>query len=159
MRQNNAKTMCERWEMTRPLGRVTLIFIRIVKSIVAAVFVLGLFFPAVSPLHAEIVQVKYRGPVDLTPFACTNISRSSFIKSVCYDKRNEYMLISLSGTYYHYCEIDADTVSSLLDAPSMGRFYNASIKGRFDCRTHRVPSYGDGERHHETTNGDAVKAQ
>jgi KTSC domain len=42
---------------------------------------------------------------------------------------------------YHYCEIDAGTVSSLLGAESMGRFYNTSIKGRFDCRTHRVPAY------------------
>jgi KTSC domain len=53
---------------------------------------------------------------------------------MCYDRRNEYMLISLNGTFYHYCEIDAGTVSSLLSAPSMGRFYNASIKGQFDCR-------------------------
>jgi KTSC domain-containing protein len=60
---------------------------------------------------------------------------------VYYDRRNEYMLISLNGTFYHYCEIDAGTVSSLLDAPSRGRFYNASIKGQFDCRVHRVPSY------------------
>jgi hypothetical protein len=44
------------------------------------------------------------------------------------------MLISLNGTFYHYCGIDADTVSSLLNAPSMGRFYNASVKGYFDCR-------------------------
>jgi KTSC domain len=45
------------------------------------------------------------------------------------------------GTWYHYCEIDPGTVSSLLAAESMGRLYNASIKGNFDCRTHRVPAY------------------
>jgi len=43
------------------------------------------------------------------------------------------MLISLNGTLYHYCEIDAGTVSSLLNAPSMGKFYNTSIRGDFDC--------------------------
>jgi hypothetical protein len=85
--------------------------------------------------------VKYRGPVDLKQFTCDDVSRSSFIKRVCYDKSNEYMVISLNATYYHYCEINAGTVSSLLGAESMGRFYNASIKGRFDCRTHRVPAY------------------
>jgi hypothetical protein len=90
---------------------------------------------------AESVFVKYRGEVDLNSFECTNIARSSFIDRVCYDRRNEYMLISLNGTFYHYCEIDAGTVSSLLTAPSMGRFYNASIKGAFDCRIHPVPSY------------------
>jgi hypothetical protein len=90
---------------------------------------------------AEDVWVKYRGSVNLGPFDCTGVTRSSFIRRVCYDQSNEYMLISLNGTYYHYCEIDAATVSSLLRAESMGRFYNASIKGRFDCRTHRVPPY------------------
>jgi hypothetical protein len=47
----------------------------------------------------------------------------------------------LNGTWYHYCEIDQETVSGLLAADSMGRFYNASIKGQFDRRTHRVPDY------------------
>jgi hypothetical protein len=60
---------------------------------------------------------------------------------VCYDEKNAYMLINLSGTWYRYCEIDPGTVSRLLTAKSMGRFYNASIKGDFDCRTHRVPAY------------------
>jgi hypothetical protein len=46
------------------------------------------------------------------------------------------MLINLSGTWYQYCEIDPATVANLLDAESMGRFYNASIKGNFDYRTH-----------------------
>ena len=37
-------------------------------------------------------------------------------------------------------------MSSLLNALSMGRFYNSSIKGNFDCRTNRVPEYdNDGE--------------
>jgi KTSC domain-containing protein len=51
------------------------------------------------------------------------------------------MLINLNGTYYHYCLIDNGTVSSLLNAGSMGRFYNASIKGHFDCRVHQAPTY------------------
>jgi KTSC domain len=91
--------------------------------------------------QAESAYVKYRGEIDLKHFECTDITRSSFIRRVCYDPRQEYMLISLNGTFYHYCEIDAGTVSSLLEAPSMGRFYNASIKGSFDCRVHRVPQY------------------
>ncbi len=96
---------------------------------------------AAQAASSEMVDVKYRGPVSLTPFKCDTISRSSFIRRVCYDEKNTYMLINLSGTWYHYCEIDPATVASLLDAESMGRFYNASIKGNFDCRTHRVPAY------------------
>ena len=98
-------------------------------------------FAASSIACAESVYVKYRGEVDLRVFDCTDIARSSFIRRVCYDKRNDYMLISLNGTFYHYCEIDGETVSALMTAESMGRYYNASIKGRFDCRTHRVPEY------------------
>ena len=94
-----------------------------------------------SPLGAETVQVKYRGPVALGPFDCTDVTRSSFIHRVCFDKANSYMLINLAGTYYHYCEIDSGTVAALMSAESMGRFYNSAIKGRFDCRTHRVPTY------------------
>lgn len=94
--------------------------------------------------RAESVDVKYRGEVNLKFFDCTDIARSSFIRRICYDETNEYMLINLNGTYYHYCAIDAGTVSSLLSAPSMGRFYNSSIKGNFDCRTHRVPEYPQG---------------
>jgi KTSC domain-containing protein len=93
-----------------------------------------------STLRAESVDVKYRGRVDLKPFACTN-TESSFVKRVCYDRANAYMLISLNGTYYHYCEIDGGTVSALLSAESKGRYYNASVKGRFDCRVNRVPTY------------------
>jgi hypothetical protein len=90
---------------------------------------------------AESVSVKYRGEVDLKPFVCTDIMRSSFISRVCYDSGNDYMLISLNGIYYHYCEIDNVTVSALISAESMGRYYNASIRGQFDCRTHRIPKY------------------
>jgi hypothetical protein len=89
----------------------------------------------------EVVTVKYRGPVSLATFKCDAITSSSFIERVCYDKPNSYMLIDLGGTWYHYCEIDADTVSNLMAAPSMGHFFDTSIKGRFDCRTHRVPQY------------------
>jgi hypothetical protein len=106
---------------------------------VAAAMIASTMCAGTSLARAETVYVKYRGEVDLKPFACTDITRSTFINRVCYDRRNEYMLISLNGTFYHYCEIDTDTVSSLLNAPSMGKFYNAAIKGNFDCRVHRVP--------------------
>jgi hypothetical protein len=89
----------------------------------------------------ETVDVKYRGPVDLESFACKDTPQSSFVRRVCFDKANSYMLIQLQGTWYHYCEIDPGTVGSLLGAESVGRYFNASIKGRFDCRTNRVPNY------------------
>src|SRR5262245_27268113 len=109
-----------------------------------SVLILGSLFA--TPIRAEAVDVKYRGTVDLKPFACTDTPRSSFIQRVCYDKAQSYMLISLRGTYYHYCELPAATLDAFLAAPSMGQFYNQRIKGTgsdgpFDCRTHRVPTY------------------
>lgn len=93
----------------------------------------------------QTVDVKFRGPVDLKPFVCTD-TKSSFVNRVCYDKANTYMLILLKETWYHYCEIGEGTVKSLLDADSKGRFYKANIKGSgkdgpFDCRTHKIPTY------------------
>ena len=93
------------------------------------------------PVRAETVNVKYRAEVNLAPFDCTDVTRSSFVRRICYDRRNTYMLINLNGTYYHHCEIDGETVAALLHADSVGRFYNANVKGHFDCRTHRVPNY------------------
>ncbi|MCA1470321.1 KTSC domain-containing protein [Bradyrhizobium sp. IC3195] len=95
--------------------------------------------------HAETVEVKYRGPVDLKPFSC-HATKSSFVNRVCYDAANQYMVILLKDTYYHYCEIPKTTVDALLSADSHGRYYNANIKGSgkdgpYDCRTHKVPSY------------------
>jgi KTSC domain len=95
---------------------------------------------------AETVTVKYRGPVTLDTFQCANIDRSSLLQRVCYDAAQQYMVILLKGTYYHYCEIDQGTVDNLLSAPSMGKYFNANIKGSglddpFDCRSHRVPEY------------------
>jgi len=90
---------------------------------------------------AETADVKYRGPVDLSHLSCDAISRSSFINRVCYDQANAYMIVLLKETYYHYCDIDKATVDSFKAAESMGRFYNAYIKGHFDCRTGHVPAY------------------
>ena len=95
---------------------------------------------------AETVTVKYRGPVPLDSFECATIDRSSLVQRVCYDARQQYMVILLKGTYYHYCEIGPGDVDALLAAASMGKYFNANIKGSgsdgpFDCRTHRVPVY------------------
>jgi hypothetical protein len=51
------------------------------------------------------------------------------------------MIVQLNETYYHYCDIDKSTVDAFNAAESMGRFFNASIKGHFDCRAGHVPSY------------------
>jgi hypothetical protein len=111
-----------------------------------ALLVAGLCAVLSGSAAAESVYVKYRGPVPLDTFQCAAVDRSSLVKRVCYDAAQEYMIILLKGTYYHYCEIGQGTVDALLAADSMGRYFQANIKGNgsdgpFDCRTHRVPKY------------------
>jgi hypothetical protein len=89
----------------------------------------------------ETVYVKYRGQVDLSPFACEWVERSSLVRRLCYDAKEKYVVVNLTGTYYHYCEVPPAIVTAWRSAESMGRFYNASIKGHFDCRVLRLPSY------------------
>ena len=96
---------------------------------------------ACGAVQAETVNVKYRGPVDLAPFQCESVSKSSLVTRICYDRKEQYMVIGLQGTYYHYCQIDSGTVAGLRSADSMGRYFNARIKGNFDCRVNRVPTY------------------
>lgn len=71
---------------------------------------------------------------------------SGVVKRVCYNADHAYMVIRLKNTWYHYCEIDAGTVTALLSASSKGRFYNESLKdsctgGRFGCRDKVVPEF------------------
>jgi hypothetical protein len=49
------------------------------------------------------------------------------------------MIILLDDTYYDYWELDEDTYIDLMEAESMGRYFNKCIKSRggdgpFDCR-------------------------
>ena len=96
---------------------------------------------AAMPAQAEVVMVKYRGAVDLAPFSCEWVQRSSLVQRLCYDSRERYVIVNLTGTYYHYCEVPSSVVAEWRSAESMGRFYNQNIKGRFDCRVNRVPVY------------------
>ena len=70
------------------------------------------------PSSAETVFVKYRGDVDLKPFACTLTPRSSFIQRLCYDEKNSYVIVNLAGTYYHYCDVPKPLVNEWLKADS-----------------------------------------
>lgn len=107
-------------------------------------FILALLFTA--PWEAaEIVDVKDRGAVDLKPFNCQDITRSSVISRVCYDAESRRMLVQRHAVYHQYCDLPKDTIDAFLNAPSMGRYYRANIEGAdgsepYDCRPHKVPS-------------------
>ncbi|MEH2525958.1 MULTISPECIES: KTSC domain-containing protein [unclassified Bradyrhizobium] len=111
------------------------------------VFILALLFTAPWQ-EAETVDVRDRGPVNLKAFNCQDVTRSSIIARVCYDDANQYMLVQRNGIYDHYCELPEAARDALLNAPSMGQYFIANIKGAgrdgngpHDCRTRKVSSY------------------
>ena len=106
---------------------------------------LALLVALSSPLAiAETVMVKYHGPVVLDAFACTDVAERSDVTRVCYDAAEQYMVIRLKSTYYHYCTIDKATMQGLLAASPKREFFESRLRGSgsdgpFDCRTHPLP--------------------
>ncbi len=90
---------------------------------------------------AESVYVKYRGVVDLKSFNCTE-TQSSVVHRICYQEKNQYLIVLLGNVYYHYCRIAGPIVNEWLNAESKGKFYNERVKGNFDCRLGGVPETG-----------------
>lgn len=93
----------------------------------------ALLLVAADAALAERVYVKARGEVDLAPFRCEQVARSPNVKRICYDEPRQYVLVSLSGIWYHYCGVPATTVSAWKRASSKGRYYNDYVRGNFDC--------------------------
>lgn len=90
------------------------------------------------------VNIKYRTDrVDVNngSFQHFNTTRSSLVEDAWYDPGNNYMIIDLNGTNYHYCGMPVQVWNNFKEASSLGTYYNASIKGNYDCRINRVPSY------------------
>jgi hypothetical protein len=88
---------------------------------------------------AEHVFVKHRGMVSLEGFECRPVA-SSLVDSVCYDRRQAYLLIQLRGTFHHHCNVEPQTVSALVAGDSVGRFYNTAIRGLYDCGPGGMPA-------------------
>jgi hypothetical protein len=92
---------------------------------------------------AEIVDVEHRGVIDLAPFACQAITRSSMINRVCYDAGNRHMIVQSNAAYSQYCDVPEAAYYTFLNAPSMGQYYNVNFKdsesaGPYHCPTHRT---------------------
>jgi hypothetical protein len=93
-----------------------------------------------APIVSEMVETAERGLVDLRTFECRDITRSTVLQRVCYDPAQQDLVVAAGGAYDRYCGVTADTVERLLGAPSMGQFFNQSIKreaasARYACRT------------------------
>jgi hypothetical protein len=93
---------------------------------------------------AETIDVERRGDVDLKPFVCQDITRSSIVNRVCYDAADRVMIVQANTVYSQYCGVPAAVRDGFLNAASMGQYYNANIKGSraqapYQCHSDRAP--------------------
>ena len=93
--------------------------------------------------NSGYVNVKYRDDkVNVSTSKFESLDKSdSTVKGAWYDRSNEYLVIKLSGTYYHYCGMPSSAWSGFRSASSLYGYYQDDIKGQFDCRVNPVPSY------------------
>ncbi len=109
--------------------------------IISLLFTLVIFLGCTT---SNIVSVKYRDDkVDLSnqAFEYLNTLDSSFVEGAWYDDDNDYMIIKLDNTYYHYCGMPDEVWDNYKKTDSFGTEYNRYIKGNYDCRSGLVPSY------------------
>lgn len=82
--------------------------------------------------YSDSVYVKYGGQVNLDQFDCRN-TVSSFVHRICFKQNDNYLVVLLNDTYYHYCGISNELFNQWISSQSKGRFYNAAIKGKYHC--------------------------
>jgi hypothetical protein len=93
---------------------------------------------------AETVNIETVGAVDLAPFACQDVTRSTIVNRVCYDAASRHLIVQANAAWSQYCGVPEAVRDGFLNAPSMGQYYNATIKGsatagQYECRGHRMP--------------------
>ena len=110
---------------------------------VIAFIVIGLVVYVLSTSNSGYVTVKYRdSKVNISASNFEPLNRSdSTVGGSWYDSSEQYMVIKLGDTYYHYCGMPSELWSQLKSSSSLYTTYQADIKGNYDCRTHRVPDY------------------
>jgi hypothetical protein len=90
-----------------------------------------------TPVVSETIDVGGRSTVDLYPFECRDITRSSVLQRVCYDRAQRHLIVAVKGAWDQYCDLPAETYGALMGAPSMGQFFNRNIRGapgaRYAC--------------------------
>ena len=95
---------------------------------------------AAAPVVSETVETGERHLVDLKTFECRDITHSTVLQRVCYDPAQQHLIVAVNGAYDRYCGVTADTVERLLGAPSMGQFFNQTIKRDVTAQRYACPA-------------------
>ena len=92
-----------------------------------------------TPVVSESVDVTSRDTVDLNNFECRDITRSSILQRVCYDRAQRHLIVAVKEGYDQYCNLPVETYDALMGAPSMGQFFNRNIRAAsgaaYACRS------------------------
>ena len=92
-----------------------------------------ILFLVATNVGAEEVSVKYFGNVDLEKYSCNYVS-SSVVNRICFNEKNQSLILLLKNTYYAYCRVPKEVINQLSMSPSIGKYYNEFIRGHYDCR-------------------------
>jgi hypothetical protein len=92
---------------------------------------------------AETVRLQHGGAVDLAPYACQDVTRSTVVSRVCYDGATRTMIVQANAIYSQYCSVAETARDAFLNAPSMGQYYRVNFSGSEagpqQCRNRRYP--------------------
>jgi len=113
--------------------------------IIVPIVVIGFCVFYSSSSSENNITVKYRdGQVDIANSRWDKLDKSdSDVRNAWYDNDNQYMIIDLNGTYYHYCSMPESAWSSFsnTESSSLDSYYSDNIKGEYDCRNNPIPIY------------------
>ena len=93
-----------------------------------------------------LVAVRYRDDlVDLSHnrFDVFIPEDQTLVNGLWYDKANKYLIISLNGVYYHYCDLSEDVLLDLKTTVDIAEFYKNEIYETHDCHLGNIPRYID----------------
>jgi hypothetical protein len=82
--------------------------------------------------NAEKISVFNGTQYDLNNFNC-NFVTSSVLDRACYNSKDGIMVVQLKGKWYSYCSVSSYTFQNLVQAQSVGRYYNENVRGNFKC--------------------------
>ncbi len=96
----------------------------------------------VDTYKSEYVSIKYRDDkVNVSDFEYFYVSINQMVREAWYDKYNNYFIINLRNTKYHYCDFPEDIWLDFKKSTSIDYFYDRFIYGKYDCRESVVPTY------------------
>jgi KTSC domain len=80
----------------------------------------------------ETVNVQSVGAVNLAPFACQDITRSSIVSRVCYDRASRRMIVESNAAWSQYCGVPEVVRDGFVNAPGaiLQREYQGIRRGR-----------------------------